>query len=343
MVSKGDSSKAEFVFQGVLKGHDGWITSIAPGIPAKEGESSDILVTGSRDKSVMIWKLEGDQSDESEVAPDTQYGFPLKKLTGHNHFVTDIALSNENHYALSSSWDKTLRLWDLRAGKSSKLFVGHTKEVLSCCFSYDNRQIISTGADKTIKLWNTVAECKFTFEENSHTDWVSSIRYSPIQKTPFFATAGWDGRLKIWNSNFLIKYSFKAHETHINSLSIAPMGAYIATAGKENCVKIWDLGDLSQEARKLQTSSTVNQVAFNPKMQWIAAATETGVKVFDLAGDSEQSMFDITADKPKKEGKPRKGGDRHAATCLAWSADGKKLYAGFTDNLIRVYHVNSDK
>jgi guanine nucleotide-binding protein subunit beta-2-like 1 protein len=343
MVSKAEGSKTEFVFQGVLRGHDGWITSIAPGIPAKEGESSDVLVTGSRDRSVMIWKLEGAESDEVDVAPDTQYGYPLKKLTGHNHFVTDIALSNENHFALSSSWDKTLRLWDLRAGKSSRLFVGHTKEVLSCCFSYDNRQIISTGADKTIKLWNTVAECKFTFEENNHTDWVSSIRYSPIQKTPFFATAGWDGRLKIWNSNFLIKYSFKAHETNINSLSIAPMGAYIATGGKENCVKIWDLADLSQEARKLQTSSTVNQVAFNPKMQWIAAATETGVKIFDLAGDSEQSMFDIVAEKPKKEGKPRKGGDRHAATCLAWSADGKKLYAGFTDNLIRVYHVSSDK
>jgi len=78
-------------------------------------------------------------------------------------------------------------------------------------------------------------------------------------------------------------------------------------------------------------------------MQWIAAATETGVKIFDLAGDSEQSMFDIVAEKPKKEGKPRKGGDRHAATSLAWSADGRKLYAGFTDNLIRVYHVSSDK
>jgi len=119
MVSKGDSSKTEFVFQGVLKGHDGWITSIAPGIPAKEGESSDVLVTGSRDKSVMIWKLEGGDAEAGEISADTNYGFPLKKLTGHNHFITDVCLSNENHFALSSSWDKTLRLWDLRAGKSS--------------------------------------------------------------------------------------------------------------------------------------------------------------------------------------------------------------------------------
>lgn len=232
-MQKNDSVKADFVFQGVLKGHNGWVTSIVTGHPSKEGEDSNLLVSGSRDKTLMIWKLSGhDESSNTEAENDTQYGFPLKSLTGHSHFVTDIALSSDNYFALSSSWDKTLRLWDLRAGKTSRSFVGHSKEVLSCTFSYDNRQIISTGADRTIKLWNTLADCKFTSEENNHSDWVSCIRYSPIQKTQYFATSGWDGRLKIWNQNFLIKYSFKAHETHINSISIAPLGLYIATGGK---------------------------------------------------------------------------------------------------------------
>lgn len=337
-------SKVEFVFKGFLKGHNGWVTSIVAGHPSKEGEDSNLLVTGSRDKTLMIWKLTEHESGVEPVDPtDASYGYPLKSLTGHSHFVTDIALSNDNYFALSSSWDKTLRLWDLRAGKTTKSFVGHTKEVLSVSFSYDNRQIISTGADRTIKLWNTLADCKFTSEDNNHSDWVSCLRYSPIQKTQYFATAGWDGRLKIWNQNFLIKYSFRAHDGYINSLSIAPLGLYIATAGKENCVKIWDINELNQEARKLQTSSPVNQVAFNPKMQWVAAATETGIKIFDLASDSDQAMEDIIVEKPKKEGKPRKSSDRHACTCLAWSASGTKLYAGFTDNLIRVYHINSEK
>jgi guanine nucleotide-binding protein subunit beta-2-like 1 protein len=336
--------KTDFVFKGVLKGHNGWVTSIATGNPTKEGEDSNVLVTGSRDKTLMIWKLAGlDENDTEEAEQDALYGYPLKSLTGHSHFVSDLALSADNFFCLSSSWDKTLRLWDLRAGRSTRSFVGHNKEVLSCTFSYDNRQIISTGADRTIKLWNTLADCKFTSEENNHTDWVSCIRYSPIQKTQYFATAGWDGRLKIWNQNFLIKYSFKAHETNINSLSIASLGLYVATAGKENSVKIWELNDLKQEARKLQTNSSVNQVAFNPKMQWVAAATETGVKVFDLASESDQAMFDITAEKPRKEGKPRKGGDKYACTSLAWSTNGTRLYAGFSDNLIRVYHVNTNQ
>jgi len=44
--------------------------------------------------------------------------------------------------------------------------------------------------------------------------------------------------------------------------------------------------------------------------------------------------------KPKKEGKVRSGNDKYACTALAWNATGKKLFAAFSDNIIRVYHVN---
>lgn len=115
-------------------------------------------------------------------------------------------------YALSSSWDKTLRLWDLKTGKTSRKFVGHTKEVFSVTFSTDNRQIISAGADKSFRLWNTLADCKYINENNNHTEWVSTVRYSPVPKSPYFVTAGWDGRLKIWNQSFSIRYTFKAHQ-----------------------------------------------------------------------------------------------------------------------------------
>ena len=116
-------------------------------------------------------------------------------------------------------------------------FIGHTKEVFSVSFSSDNRQIISSGADKSIKLWNTIAECKFTSDTNNHTDWVSCLRYCPL-KSPtsktvqnYFTSVGWDGRLKIWNTNFQIRYSFKAHEGNINTVAISPNRNYVATGG----------------------------------------------------------------------------------------------------------------
>ena len=62
-------------------------------------------------------------------------------------------LSSDGHFALSGSWDKTLRLWDLSTGKTTRRFEDHTKDVLSVAFSADNRQIVSAARDKTIKVF----------------------------------------------------------------------------------------------------------------------------------------------------------------------------------------------
>jgi len=342
-MQKAEENRSEFTLAGVLVGHNDLITCIATGNPQKENEDSNILITGSRDKTLMIWKLSDVIEEDYDPNSKKYAGVPFKSLTGHGHFVSDVALSQDNMYALSSSWDKTLRLWDLRTGKTSRIFVDHTKEVLSVTFSSDNRQIISAGADRTFKLWNTLADCKFTNDQNNHADWVSCVRYSPVAKNPYFATGGWDGRLKIWNQNFSIRYSFKAHQDNINSLAIAPLGSYIATGGKDNYVKVWDLNDLSEEFRELKTGSSVNKVAFNPKMQWVAAATETGVKIFDLNTEAETPFADIYVEKPKKEGKIRRGSDRFACTAIAWNATGRKLFAAFSDNIIRVYHVGVEQ
>ena len=70
------------------------------------------------DKTLIVWKLTRDE---------TNYGIPQKRLYGHSHFISDVVLSSDGNYALSGSWDKTLRLWDLAAGKSTRRFEDHTK------------------------------------------------------------------------------------------------------------------------------------------------------------------------------------------------------------------------
>jgi guanine nucleotide-binding protein subunit beta-2-like 1 protein len=336
-----DDANTRFLHVGNLEGHNDWITSICTGTAAKENEDSQVLITGSRDKTLMIWKLTG-ANEEFDGSANRLYGVPLKSLTGHSHFVSDIAISNDNFFALSSSWDKTLRLWDLRAGKTTRIFNGHTKEVFSVSFSLDNRQIISAGADKTFKLWNTMADCKYTNEQNNHSDWVSCVRYSPVAKNPYFATVGWDGRLKVWQSNFLQKYSFKAHNEHINSVAIAPLGSFIATGGKENVMKLWDLTDLSEEYRTFNTGASISKIAFNPLKQWAAAACENGVHIFDLNNDSDDPVAKLVVEKPKKKKELKLRADSYPCTAIAWSPNGRKLYAAFTDNIIRVYDVNID-
>jgi len=55
--------------------------------------------------------------------------------------------------------------------------------------------------------------------------------------------------------------------------------------------------------------------------------------------DTPFSDISVEKPKPKKEGKTRQGNDKYACTALAWNATGRKLFAAFSDNIIRVYHV----
>merc|ERR1712142_42085 len=129
--------------RGTLVGHNGWVTQIVT-----NRHFPDMILSSSRDKSLILWKLTREENN---------YGIPQKRLRGHSHFISDVVLSLDGHFALSGSWDKTLRLWDLAAGKTTRRFEDHTKDVLSVAFSADNRQIVSGSRDKTIKLFGLCA------------------------------------------------------------------------------------------------------------------------------------------------------------------------------------------
>ena len=115
----------------------------------------------------------------------------------HEPYSSWQVISSDGAYALSSSWDKTLRLWELATGKTTRRFVGHTNDVLSVSFSADNRQIVSGARDRTIKLWNTLGDCKYTITDKGHTEWVSCVRFSPNPQNPVIVSAGWDKLVKV--------------------------------------------------------------------------------------------------------------------------------------------------
>merc|ERR1712029_1282205 len=264
---------------------------------------------------------------------DGQYGYPQKRLTGHGHFVSDVVLSSDGHFALSGSWDHTLRLWDLGTGSSTRRFESHSKEVLSVAFSADNRQIVSGSRDKTIKLWNTLAQCKYTIQEEAHNDWVSCVRFSPNNQNPIIVSCGWDKMVKVWSlQNCKLKTDHIGHHGYLNTVTMSPDGSLCASGGKDAKAMLWDLND-GKHRYTLDNNDIINALCFSPNRYWLCAATGPVIKIWDL--ESKNMVEDLKPEVPSRSG--NKPPVQPQCLSMAWSADGQTLFAGYSDNKIRVW------
>merc|ERR1711931_374971 len=236
--NKTKMSGEQMTCKGTLRGHNGWITQIAttPVFP-------DMLLSASRDKTIIMWQLTREEG---------QYGIPKRRLNGHSHFVSDVVISSDGQFCLSGSWDGTLRLWDLASGNTTRRFIGHTKDVLSVAFSADNRQIVSAARDRTIKLWNTLGICKYTIQEQGHTEWVSCVRFSPLAQNPVIVSSGWDKLVKVWNlSNCKLKRDYHGHSGYLNTVTVSPPvctslcwssdGQTLFAGYTDNLIRVWSL------------------------------------------------------------------------------------------------------
>ena len=63
-----------------------------------------------------------------------------------------VSVSADGKRVLTSSADKTLRLWDADNGKCLRVFEGHTRAVWSVAFFPDGKRIASASADG-VRIW----------------------------------------------------------------------------------------------------------------------------------------------------------------------------------------------
>ncbi|XP_010480509.2 PREDICTED: receptor for activated C kinase 1A-like [Camelina sativa] len=212
----------------------------------------------------------------------------------------------DGQFALSGSWDGELRLWDLADGVSTRRFVGHTKDVLSVAFSLDNRQIVSASRDRTIKLWNTLGECKYTISEgggDGHRDWVSCVRFSPNTLQPTIVSASWDKTVKVWNlSNCKLRSTLAGHTGYVSTVAVSPDGSLCASGGKDGVVLLWDLAE-GKKLYSFEANSVIHALCFSPNRYWLCAATEQGIKIWDLESKTivEDLKVDLKAEAEKAD------------------------------------------
>jgi len=332
-----EEEKDKFSFEklGVLEGHGGAVTSLVCG----EENGAPLLISGSRDKSIIKWKLTLDNPKEEIIRLEDEeveegkppkeikkyiVGQPLKSFHGHNHFVSSLALNSDSTKLVSGSWDKTIRLWDIPTAKSDLLFKGHTKDILCIAFSHDERLIFSGGMDNTLRYWNTKGELKF--ENNQFKGWVSCILNISKGKQNYIAVGSWDGSVKILNSEYNIHREIPGGEYAVTSISTDDQGDYLFIAYKNGTIKVMNFEEEESENDVKQTIETgidINAILFESKFfQIFALGTSKGLQIRRIKGSK----------KPEFE-------DNENGACLSLAYDKSKdyLFAGFADGTIKVY------
>ncbi|GHV96328.1 hypothetical protein AGMMS50293_26480 [Spirochaetia bacterium] len=156
---------------------------------------------------------------------------------GHSEGISSIAFSPDGRYIVSSSWDQSLKVWNIETARELRTFTGINSGAVTVDWSPDTieSRIISGSWDGTITIWDArTAEIIKTFP--AHTGAVSSISYNNNGEQ--IISGGFDGSIKIWDKNGTFISGFDRYEAPINSVINA--GKFIVSGYRDGCMKIWD-------------------------------------------------------------------------------------------------------
>ncbi|KAF2075681.1 hypothetical protein CYY_002994 [Polysphondylium violaceum] len=150
----------------------------------KKATKGEVLVSGSDDFTVIMWK-----PAESKTM--------VIRLAGHQQPINLVNFSPDGRLFATASFDKSIKLWDGVNGKFLTNFRGHVGAVYQVCWSADSRYLVSGSKDSTLKVWDIKTK-KMHLELPGHADEVYTIDWSPDGDR--VASGSKDQLLKIWRN-----------------------------------------------------------------------------------------------------------------------------------------------
>jgi WD40 repeat protein len=125
----------------------------------------------------------------------------------------------------------------------------------------------------------------------SHTQWVSSVSFSPDGQT--LASGSLDNSVKLWRRNGQLFQTLSGHQKGVLSVNFSPDGQMLASAGLDNTIKLWKRQpDLTFTLLKsIADQNWISVISFSPDGKSFATAgANKTVKLWSLDGKLLQTF-----------------------------------------------------
>jgi WD40 repeat protein len=146
--------------------------------------------------------------------------------------------------------DRTLRLWDLEAGRQLRAFEGHTGEVRRVAFSPDGRRALSCAFDLTLRLWE-VDSGRELKKFDGRPYYVESVaftaggRYALTSEgytTSTDPAVTGDRGIRLWDlETGKLQYRRGGAPDKVLHTVISPDGRYALSACDDKVLRLWEL------------------------------------------------------------------------------------------------------
>ena len=244
---------------------------------------------------------------------------------GHKGIIEQVKFSPDGSLVLSSSRDKTVKLWEAATGKLVRTYEGHAGNVNSICFSPDGNSFYSGGEDKLVICWElSTGNILKKFEGCE--DEISSVSISPDGKTlASYARS----EIKLWDasSGELIN-TITGLSGSYSTLDFSPDSKFIISSAN-NELKMWNVSSGTLE----------KDFEDNPYGYFSPVFSPDGKSILTGSSDRIIRLFDVSS------GKITRTFEGHEArvTAVAFSPDGKYIISGSDDKTVVLRDINNSQ